>query len=89
VQRPTIPVEEDEVEREAHPARVDAAAARDQQAEPSLLAGQQRQPEQARAQAVCLRHLATEHLDPRQVSKAARLHIEAMQPPLGPRPGPQ
>src|SRR5919109_667404 len=68
-------VEEDQVEGEAHPERVHASAAREQQARAGALTRQQRESEQAAQPALRNRNLQAEQLDPLQAAEAQwRLH---------------
>ncbi len=57
---PALPVEEDEIEGEAHAEGVDAGAARQQQARSGLLPPQPGEPEQAGAVALGDRNLVAE-----------------------------
>jgi hypothetical protein len=67
-QRPAAPVEEDDVEGEAHPKCVDCGAARDQQPRSGALRAQQSKPEQPCAQTPRHRDLVAEHHGPRQAA---------------------
>jgi hypothetical protein len=69
---PAIPVEEDEVEREAHAEGVDAGAARDQEAGTGLVPVEVGEAEQASPEADRDRHLATEDDCLRQPPQAPR-----------------
>ncbi len=70
LQRGTAAIEEDEVEREAHPEGVDAGAAGDQQPGPGLAAVDPGESKQAGAEAAGDPNLVPEDAQPRQISQS-------------------
>jgi hypothetical protein len=67
-----VPVEEDQIEGEAHTEGVDAGAAGDQQAGPGPLAAKAGQPEETGAKAAGYRDLVAEDKAARQPRQAPR-----------------
>jgi hypothetical protein len=65
----TIGVEEDEVEFEPHPERVDAPAGTNQEATSRLVTVEESQPEESGTAGGGDRHLEAEHAGHRQVAK--------------------
>jgi hypothetical protein len=65
-----VSVEEDQVEPKAHPERVHASAARDQQARARALAGEQGQAKQAAEPRIGDRNRPPEQLDPLEGAEA-------------------
>jgi hypothetical protein len=69
---PSVAIEEDHVDREPHPERVDAAAARDQQAGAGAIAVEQREAEQPSDRAVRDADMMAGDGRPRPAAEAAR-----------------